>query len=181
MSPTPDDAIVRQVRAGDAEAYALLVDRYHDHFARLARHLVGNPQDAEEVLQDTFVRAYRALDRYDPRERFGAWLLRILVNRARTVTARDRNRERLLAEGMAEFAEPAVAHPEERDALRDEVARALAQLPAEQREAFLLHHVEGLSYEEMMTATGMGLSALKMRVKRSCDRLRELLQEVYRG
>lgn len=181
MTTTPDDVIVQRVRAGDTDAYAVLVDRYHDRFTRLARQLVGNPQDAEEVLQDTFVRAYRALDRYDPRERFGAWLLRILVNRARTVAARDRNRARLLAEGVADVGEPAIAHPEERDALRDEVARALSRLPAEQREAFLLHHVEGLSYEEMMSATGLGLSALKMRVKRSCDRLRELLQEVYRG
>ena len=63
-------------------------------------------------------------------------------------------------------------------AWREEIARALAALPAEQREAFLLKHVEDLSYEEMSEITGVGISALKMRVKRACARLRELLQEV---
>ena len=80
----------------------------------------------------------------------------------------------LLGAGCAE------AHPAERAALREEVSRALAQLGPDQREAFLLHYVEGLSYEEMSAVTGSGISALKMRVKRSCERLREILQGVNR-
>ena len=68
----------------------------------------------------------------------------------------------------------------DRAALREEVSRALAQLGPDQREAFLLHYVEGLSYEEMAAITGSGISALKMRVKRSCERLREILQGVNR-
>lgn len=178
---TSDAAVVRRVLNGDVEAYSILVERYFDHYVRFAIHLVGNREDAEEVVQDTFLRAYRALGRYEERERFGAWLLRILVNRARTVSAMGRRREKMFPEQVADtLPEAAEAHPAERAALREEMARALGQLGAEQREAFLLHYVEGLSYEEMSAVTGSGISALKMRVKRSCERLREILQGVNR-
>jgi RNA polymerase sigma-70 factor (ECF subfamily) len=176
-----DASIVRRVLGGEVDAYAILVDRYFDHYVRFAIHLVGNREDAEEVVQDTFLRAYRALGRYEERERFGAWLLRILVNRARTVSAMGRRREKMFPEQVDDtLPEAAEAHPAERAALREEMGRALAQLGADQREAFLLHYVEGLSYEEMAGVTGSGVSALKMRVKRSCERLREILQGVNR-
>jgi RNA polymerase sigma-70 factor (ECF subfamily) len=177
-----DSAIVRRVLDGDVEAFGLLVDRYHEHYYRLARHLVGNREDAEEVVQDTWVRAYRALGRYEERERFGAWLMRILVNQARTVAKRSRRRERLFPDvpspegDWADRTDHAEPHPAERSALREEVYQALGQLGADQREAFLLHHVEGLAYEEMSAITGTRISALKMRVKRACDRLRLLLE-----
>ena len=165
------------------DAFAILVDRYHDHYLRFALHLIGNREDAEEAVQDSFVRAYQALDRYEERERVVGWLLRIVLNQARTVAARTRRRERLfpdLPTGEGDWPEPAESHPEERDALHDEVYQALSRLGAEQREAFLLHHVEGLSYEEIADVTGSKVSALKMRVKRACDRLRGLLGEVHR-
>lgn len=180
MDPT-DAAIVRRVLAGEVDAFSVLVDRYYDHYVRFAVHLVGNREDAEEVVQDAFLRAYRALDRYEERERFGAWLLRILVNRARTVSAIGRRRELMFPDRREDtLPEASEAHPSERAALREEVARALSQLRPEQREAFLLHYVEGLSYDEMAVVSGSGVSALKMRVKRACDRLREILQGVTR-
>jgi RNA polymerase sigma-70 factor, ECF subfamily len=171
---------------GDVDAFAILVDRYHDHYLRFALHLIGNREDAEEAVQDSFVRAYQALDRYEERERFGPWLLRIVLNQARTVAARSRRRERLFPDVAAregEWPEPAEPHPADREALREEVYQALSRLGTDQREAFLLHYVEGLSYEEMADVTGSKVSALKMRVKRACDRLRVLLGdkgEVYR-
>ena len=175
-----DAAVVRRVLGGDVEAFGILVERYFDHYVRFAVHLVGNREDAEEVVQDTFVRAYRALGRYEERERFGAWLLRILVNRARTVSAIGRRREKMFPDQVDEsLPEASEAHPADRAALREEMARALSQLGPDQREAFLLHYVEGLSYEEMAAVTGSGVSALKMRVKRSCERLREILQGVH--
>ena len=178
---TSDAAVVRRVLGGDVEAFGILVDRYFDHYVRFAVHLVGNREDAEEVVQDTFLRAYRALARYEERERFGAWLLRILVNRARTVSAMGRRREKMFPDQVEEsLPEASEAHPADRAALREEMARALSQLGSDQREAFLLHYIEGLSYEEMAAITGSGVSALKMRVKRSCERLREILQGVNR-
>jgi RNA polymerase sigma-70 factor (ECF subfamily) len=141
--------------------------------------MLGNREDAQEALQDAFVRAYRALGRCDDPERFGSWLFSILVNRCRTTGARSTRRARTFISDDVAARSAAEAHPAEQAAWREEIERALDQLDAEQREAFLLKHVEGLSYEEMAEITGAGVSALKMRVKRACDRLRGLLQEAY--
>ena len=174
-----DAAVVRRVLGGDADAYALLVDRYYDHFARFAVHMLGNAEDAEEALQDAFLRAYQSLPRYEDQERFGAWLFRILVNRCRTAAARRRRYERTFVGQDGALLDSAVDSSVDGDEWREEIWHALAQLPPDQREAFLLKHVEDLSYEEMMEITNTGVSALKMRVKRACERLRDLLWEMH--
>src|SRR5439155_295586 len=92
---TSDAALVRRVQTGDTRAYADLVARYRDRLGRYALHMLGNREDAEEVLQDAFVRAYRSLARCDDPERFGAWLYGILVNRCRTTGGRAARRARL--------------------------------------------------------------------------------------
>src|SRR6266699_4160950 len=92
---TSDAELVRRVRSGDTGAYAALVARYRDRLGRYAMHMLGDREDAEEALQDAFVRGYRSLARcYDP-ERFGAWLYGILVNRCRTTGARAARRGRV--------------------------------------------------------------------------------------
>ena len=75
-----DRAIIQQVLAGDVEAFAQIVDRHYPRCARIAVRIVGNHEDAEEAVQDAFLRAFKALDDYEDRERFSAWLTRILVN-----------------------------------------------------------------------------------------------------
>src|SRR5213593_4766744 len=92
---TSDAALVRRVQTGDTGAYADLVARYRDRLGRYALHMLGNREDAEEVLQDAFVRAYRSLARCDNPDRFGAWLYGILVNRCRTAGARAARRGRV--------------------------------------------------------------------------------------
>ena len=172
-----DAAVVRRVLEGDVEAFAILVERYYDRYARYAVHMVGSREDAEEALQDAFLRAYRSLARYEERERFGAWLFRIVMNQCRTVAARRRRHE---TRGAAWDEDESVeADPADHQALREELDRALAQLTPDQREAVLLKYTDDFSYEEMAAITGTGVSALKMRVKRACERLRELLMEVY--
>ena len=74
-----DAEIVRRVRDGDTAAFAVLVARYRDRLGRYAMQMLGDREDAEEALQDAFVRAYRSLARFDDRERFGPWLFAILV------------------------------------------------------------------------------------------------------
>ena len=174
-----DAAVVAQVLGGDVEAYAVLVSRYRPRLSRYAVRMLGNREDAQEALQDAFVRAYRSLGRCDDPERFGSWLFSILVNRCRTTGARSTRRARTFVSDEVATRSAAESHPAEQAAWREEIERALAQLDSDQREAFLLKHVEGLSYEEMAEITGAGVSALKMRVKRACDRLRGLLQEAY--
>ena len=174
-----DAEIVARVLDGDVDAYGLLVARYRPRLSRYAVRMIGDREDAQEVLQDAFVRAYRALGRCDDPERFGSWLFSILVNRCRTAGARHSRRARTFVSDEAALQVAAEDSSAEQTALREEIDRALARLDDDQREAFLLKHVEGLSYEEMADMTGIGVSALKMRVKRACDRLRGLLQEAY--
>jgi RNA polymerase sigma-70 factor (ECF subfamily) len=179
MDTSADALVVERVLAGDVEAFAILVERYRDRCARYVMHMLGNREDAEEVLQDAFVRAYRSLSRCEDPARFGAWLFRILVNRCRTAGARRARRFQTFLSDDAALMNASEEHPAEQGAWREEIDRALAQLRPEQREAFLLKYVEGLGYDEMADLTGVGVSALKMRVLRACDRLRELLKEVH--
>src|SRR4051812_20090673 len=172
-----DRVIIRQVLAGDVEAFAQLVDRHYARCARIALRIVGNREDAEEAIQDTFLRAFKALDDYEDRERFSAWLTRILVNQCRTVLSRSKRRDAVFLDldlRQLDFAIDA----DQADGLWPELDRVLDQLPADQREAIVLKYADDLTYQEMSRITGAGESALKMRVQRAFARLRALLQEV---
>src|SRR3954464_14547377 len=172
---SPSDAeLVERVRRGDRDAYAPLIVRYRLRFGRYAFHLLGNESDAEEALQDAFFRAYRSIDRCRSPDRFGAWLFSIVVNCCRTAAVRrGRDAPRQVALDPADLV--GVPQAMENAVSQEEIQQALVMLVPEQREAFLLKYVEELSYEEMAALTGAGESALKMRVKRACARLRELL------
>ena len=175
-----DGELVRRVLAGETDVYRHLVARYRDRLGRYAVHMLGNTEDAEEALQDSFVRAYRSLARCEDPDRFGAWLYRILLNRCRTAGGRRTRREKTIVANENAVLDASVSHPAEQMAWREEIQRALAKLDDDQREAFLLKYVEDKSYEEISEITGAGISALKMRVKRACDRLRVMLEEVER-
>lgn len=182
-APTPTDAasdaaVVRQVLAGDVEAFALLVDRHHPRLLRLAAHLLGDPTDAEDAVQEALLRAYRHLGGYREHDRFGAWLTRILVNQCRTAAARGR---RPVPPYLDWGSDGVTEHPADAAALHEERAlrlrRALAALPPDQREAVVLRHAEELSFAEVAAATGASVAACKMRVQRGCRRLRALLAD----
>src|SRR2546425_9841319 len=163
---TSDAALVRRVQTGDTGAYADLVARYRDRLGRYALHMLGNREDAEEVLQDSFVRAYRSLTRCDDPERFGAWLYGILVNRCRTAGARAARRARRFVHDPVALETAPLAGPDG-GAEGDDMGRwGRARLPAEAREAFLLKHVEGVGDEEKARVTGAGVSALRKRGER---------------
>jgi RNA polymerase sigma-70 factor (ECF subfamily) len=174
----PDASIVRRVVAGDVEAFSLLVDRYHARCLTVATGMLGDSDDAEDAVQDAFVRAYRGLGSYRDQEKFGAWLLRIVVNQCRT--HRSRGARYMAAPVDFDLLIEPVGSGETAlvDAERQELlSRALDQLGAEQREAVVLRFTDGLSFDEMARVTGVGVSALKMRVQRACARLRTLLSE----
>lgn len=170
-----DAALVRQVLSGRAEAFAALVDRHHARCLRLATHLLADSDDAEDVVQEVFVRAYRHLGNYRERDKFGAWLTRILVNQCRTRASR--NARYVALDPAVHTADLVVSADDDAFARRAELARAMQQLVPEQREALVLRFSDELSYDEMATITGVGVSALKMRVQRACARLRTLLTE----
>jgi RNA polymerase sigma-70 factor (ECF subfamily) len=171
-----DARIVSAVLGGDTEAFGVLVDRYQERCLRLALHITGSREDAEDAVQESFLRAYRFLGGYREREKFAAWLYRILVNQCRTLLAR-RQRLELPMAGWEWDSAAATGAAADEGALRVELARALAVLTPDQREAVVLRFAEDLPYEEMSAITGLGVSALKMRVQRACARLRQLLLE----
>lgn len=173
-----DSATLARAKAGDTEAFAAIVRLYHPRCLRFARSMLRDAGEAEEAVQDAWMRVHGALPRYQDQERFDSWLFRILANRCRTRSIRMVRDHRTMLHDHPAMDLAEIAHPAEQNAWGEEIRHALAELPAPQREAFLLHHVEGLAYEEMAAESGIGVSALKMRVKRACDYLRGRLQEV---
>src|SRR3989441_4624859 len=163
---TSDAALVRRVQTGDTGAYADLVARYRDRLGRYALHMLGNREDAEEVLQDAFVRAYRSLARCDDPERFGAWLYGILVNRCRTAGPRAARRARRFVHDPAALETAPLAGPERRTEWDDTLRPAPGRLPSESREAVLLKHVEGVEDQGKAPLTRAGGSPPKIRGKR---------------
>lgn len=177
LPPSSDPALPLKAKAGDRLAFAQLVDVYYPRCIRFARHMLGNREDAEEAVQDAFVRVYQSLPRFREDARFEPWLFRILANRCRTLMAKRRRHDVVIEYGVVPDRPAPPTEVLERD-WTEEIHRVLATLPAEQREAFLLRHVEDMAYEDMAAVTGVGLSALRMRVKRACDLLRARLSEV---
>jgi RNA polymerase sigma-70 factor (ECF subfamily) len=171
-----DAELVVRTRSGDPDAFGTLVSRYYDACWRFAYHMLGERADAEDVVQEAFLRAYLAIGRYDERDQFRGWLFRILTNQCRNaLTSRGRRTRRFIQDEMA--LETAPAPPDGLPAGVDDavLVRALGQLDPLQREALLLKYAEGLEYSDISAMTGAGESALKMRVKRGSERLRALI------
>jgi RNA polymerase sigma-70 factor (ECF subfamily) len=171
-----DGTIVRRVLAGDAEQYRFLVERYRTEFGRYAIATVGDRDAAQDAMQEAFIRAFDALATCREPDRFGAWFFRILTNQCRNVVARRRDMvpvEDLDPPG-GERADAAL----ERGELGEALEAALARLTPEQREAFVMKHVDGRSYEEMAQLLGVGVDALKMRVHRARDAMRSMMGAV---
>jgi RNA polymerase sigma-70 factor, ECF subfamily len=179
VSEHTDAELVAAATQGDVDAFAELSRRYRGAYTRFAVRMVGDRDDAEDALQSAFIRAFRALDQCREPERFGAWLYQIVVNECRTFVARRARRERRVMRDELRLNEASIRPAVDAEDTLEDVQYALEQLDIDQREAFILKHVELLSYEEIAEITGTGVSALKMRVKRACARLRELLEEVH--
>lgn len=173
----PDDALAARAARGDEQAFTELVGRCFDDCWRFARRMLDDDTDAEDAVQETFVRVHRAIARYEPRERFRAWLFRILANRCRTLATRRGARARRFVNDEHAIAS-APARGDAGSALSDgALERALQRIDPLQREAFLLKFGEELEYDEMSDLLGVSVSALKMRVSRARIALRQLLAE----
>ena len=173
-----DGEIVRSVLAGNVEDYAVLVRRYRDRYARYATEMLSSRDAAEDAVQDALVRAYDQLAHCRDPEKFAGWFFLILRNRCFA----ERRRWHREARSLEEHDE-AIAGPERADGAvevaerRRTIEEALQLLTAEQREVFVLKHVEELSYEEIAVRTGASVASLKMRMHRAYDRLRGELEE----
>lgn len=172
-----DSRTIVRAKLGDIDAFTAIVEAYHARCLRFARAMLRNPDDAEDVVQDAFVRLYRALPRYEERQRFEPWLFLILGNccrTANTVHVRESGRrdDEYALDRVISSDDPSRGAELEFSAA---VRRALDAVPEHNREIFLLHHIEGFAYDEIERMTGVKQSALKMRVKRAADALRSQL------
>ena len=172
-----DGEVVRAVLAGDVDRYAELVRRYRDRYARYAARMLGSRDAAEDAVQDAFIRAYDQLAQCREPDNFAGWFFLILRNRC---FAERRREKREAPADVAQDELPGTGRADgdaERTELRELLSRGVSQLTPEQREVFVLKHVEGKSYEDIAAATGATVASLKMRMHRAYDRLREYLKE----
>ena len=173
-----DEQVVGDVRAGDRDAYRLLVRRYGDAIYAHALRMAGDPDVAADLAQEAFVTGYRRLDRLRDPARVGAWLFRIVANLARD-HLRARRGGRIPLDALPDV--PGDARPPDEAAtaaeIRGRLGAALERLTPEQREVFVLKHVENRSYEEIAAVMQLSVGALKMRVHRARETLRGLLEE----
>jgi len=183
-----DRAYVAKARSGDADAYRVLVERHSRSLFRLAFRMTGNEQDAEDVVQESFLRAYRQLAKFDDRASFGTWLYRIASNCSLDlVRARKRRSEHLAPAETESNEDPIAALPSgapspERTALstevRERVAAAMQDLSAAERTAFVLRHFEGMCIEEVSRVLECQPGAAKHSVFRAVQKLRRALEPV---
>ena len=180
MDATEAAAVLDRARQGDSDAFRALVEQHSRSVFRLAFRMTGNEQDAEDVVQESFLRAYRQLGRFESRANFGTWLYRIVSNCSvdlmRSKQARhDQVRGDSLDESAMELPAADVPGPErmaQSAEIETRVQRALRELSPLERAAFTLRHYEGRSIDEISATLGLGTSAAKHSVFRAVKKLR---------
>ncbi len=175
-----EDAVIRDVLAGNTDAFGILVKRYQRPIYNLMRRTTGTADTAADLAQDTFVRAYENLARFRPGARFFPWLYAIGINRARD-WLRTAGSRRLVEWEVASADEsfPVSENPQAQWDERLDLERvwhAVARLPFDYREALVLRYREDLPLQEVAEVLGIALSAAKMRVHRGLNMVRCALE-----
>jgi RNA polymerase sigma-70 factor (ECF subfamily) len=176
-----DSTLVGKCLAGDPRSYGQIVDKYSARILNLGYAMLGSRQDAEDVAQEAFVRAFRSLPRFEKRAKFSSWLYQIAIN-----LCRDRLKSKSRQARPAE--EEALAHldagPDEQaprvvlqQELGQKMADAVNRLPVLYREAFVLRHLQGVDYAEIGAITGVPADTVRVRAYRARELLRELLSK----
>lgn len=182
-----DLAAVERTRGGDTAAFRVLVERYGRSVFRLAFRMTGNEFDAEDVVQETFLRAFKQLDSYESRSSFGTWLYRIAANYSLDlIRARKRHAARHVAEteehedvlDSVKTSEPGQDRMYYSSQVKVRLDAALQLLTEQERTAFQLRHFEGKSIEEIGEILDLGVSATKNSIFRAVRKVREALEPV---
>ena len=183
-----DQALVERVQNGDSRAFDLLVQKYQNRISKLIARFVRNPADVQDVAQEAFIKAYRALPNFRGESAFYTWLYRIAINTAKNhLVAAGRKSpsyavdvqevEKYDASGwLKEYATP------ERELLADEIQvtvnTALEGLPPDLREAITLREIEGLSYEDIAQVMDCPIGTVRSRIFRAREAIDEKLQPI---
>ena len=187
-----DLSLVQRAQRGESGAFDALVRRYQHKVVKLVMRYVRNPTEAEDIAQDAFIKAYRALSRFRGDSAFYTWLYRIAINTAKnSLAARARNPVQLdssgsgdedrpgLEERMIDTATPeALALTEE---IRATVSAAIDRLPEDLRTAIMLRELEGLSYEEIAKTMDCPVGTVRSRIFRAREAVYERLREIFDG
>jgi RNA polymerase sigma-70 factor, ECF subfamily len=172
-----DQEVIARILAGDRDAFGVLVARYSDPLYRHALGMTGSPDVAEDILQASFIKAFQHLA--EVHGRFDAWVFRIVANGCKDWLKNIRRTHLSYDEDDQPSSFTTPEEELDRTELRNDLDRALAALAPSLREAFIMKHVEGRSYEEMADLLSTTVGALKMRVHRAREALQALLEEKY--
>jgi RNA polymerase sigma-70 factor (ECF subfamily) len=187
-----DEAAVEATRRGDPDAFRVLVDRHSRAVFRLAWRMTANSHEAEDIVQETFLRAYKQLQRFDGRAAFGTWVHRIAVNCSLDLI-RSRKRRQEIALGSPQengssdkgddrlllnvpSADPSPERSLQSTQIRELLANAMQELSEMERCAFTLRHHDGLGIEEISQALGVQPNAAKHSIFRALKKLRRVLE-----
>jgi RNA polymerase sigma-70 factor (ECF subfamily) len=179
-----DAAVIERARSGDGNAFKLLVERHSRNVFRLAFRMTGNEQDAEDVVQETFLRAYRQLNRYESRSSFSTWLFRIASNYSLDlIRARKRRGEKAVVMENEEVdimqmlpaGDPGPDRLAVSGQITEQIRVAMNELSPQERTAFVLRHFEGLSIEQIGETLGSSANATKHSIFRAVQKLRHSL------
>src|SRR5450432_3160161 len=191
MTGIDESALVAQAREGDTIAFGELVRRYEGKIFRLAQHVTQNREDAEDVLQETFMKAYEHLDQFKGDSKFYTWIVRIAVNQALMKLRRRKTDKSVSLDETIDTGEDTVTreiaawdeNPEQqfsRDELGGILDTAIQSLEPPYRSVFVLRDIEELSMEETAEALGLSVPAVKSRLLRARLQLREKLTRFFK-
>lgn len=182
--------LIRRCQTGDMRAFRHLVERYEDRIYGLARSMIGDREAAKDAAQEAFIRAYRALGKFEGKSSFYTYLYRIATNVCLTVAQREQRRpDRVSLNGMQEANAMALDRfwgtdePQndiDRIGLRDQIQNVLNLLSPEHRAVVVLKDIEDFSQEEIADVLGLSIGTVKSRISRARARLRDLLMPLYR-
>jgi RNA polymerase sigma-70 factor (ECF subfamily) len=189
--PSEESLLVEAARSGDIGAFESLVRRYDRNVFRIAQHITQNREDAEDVVQDAFLKAYQNLGQFQGQSKFYTWLVRIAVNEA-LMRLRRRRPERMVSidedvkteeDSMPREIADWSPNPEQlytQSELKDILGKTIQGLPPSFRTVFVLRDVEGLSTEETASALELSVPAVKSRLLRARLQLRERLNKYFK-
>src|SRR5512146_1600521 len=189
--PSDELELVRAAKGGDMGAFEQLVKRYARNVCRIAQHITQNREDAEDVVQEAFLKAYGNLGQFQGQSKFYTWLVRIAVNEALMKLRRRRPERTVSLDQDVETGEDTIPrevadwspNPEQQYSqaeLRDILTRTIQGLPSSFRTVFVLRDVEGLSTEETADALDLSIPAVKSRLLRARLQLRERLNKYFK-
>ena len=179
MKQIDEGEIIDLVLKGDREAFAVLVDAYKGPVFGLAFRMTGSAQDADDLTQESFLRAFQSLGRFRAGERFFPWLYTVSLNVIRNHLRKVKTLpEESIGKGLPEATDPRDDPAEEAAARerRRRLQRYLLRLPLPVREAMVLRFYEGLSFEDVAAITGDTISSAKMKVYRGLEKIRAMME-----